>query len=177
MLDASHQVADSDFLRAVRKLALPCSDRYVVDWRGPQTQRREFCISPLQRVLRETLLVWGPRRPRANRQGDSEPLRETRTQTESASSPGIASSKILARRWTLSRTSFSLSLCSCFVHHDYFLLARKGCGRRCATLIGKGSGSIRPHTVASLSCAYRELALRVALVRLQHRSLWATWRS
>ena len=32
--------------RAVQVTALPCLDRYAADWRGPQTQRRDFCISP-----------------------------------------------------------------------------------------------------------------------------------
>ena len=35
--------------------------------------------------------------------------------------------------------------------------------------IAAHSAVIRPHTVASLSCTYRELALRVALVKLRHR--------
>ena len=38
-------------LRAVLATAPPCSDGYAVDWRGPQTQRRDF----------------GLRQPRANR--------------------------------------------------------------------------------------------------------------
>ena len=40
--------------RAVLATALPCSDRCDVDWRGPQTQRREFGISPLQWVYRNS---------------------------------------------------------------------------------------------------------------------------
>ena len=34
---------------AVLVTALPCSDRYAADWRGPQTQRRYSCGSPSQK--------------------------------------------------------------------------------------------------------------------------------
>ena len=64
--------------------------------------------------LRETQMVGGLRRPRANRQGDSERLRETRTQCESASSPGIVSSKRLAPRWTI-KDKFLSVLGSCII--------------------------------------------------------------
>ena len=37
-------------LRAVQVTAPPCPDRQTVDWRGPQTQQRDFCISLLLRV-------------------------------------------------------------------------------------------------------------------------------
>ena len=44
-------------LRAVLVTALPCSDRYAADWRGPQTQRCYSCGSPSQKFYGNSLFA------------------------------------------------------------------------------------------------------------------------
>ena len=70
-----------------------------------------------------------------------------------------------------------VSLRSWLVHHYYFLLAHKGCGRRCATLVGKGSGSISTsHSGKSELCVQRA-GITSGSRQASTSSLWSTWRS
>ena len=78
------------------------------------------------------------------------------------------------------RTTFKdkvLSVLASFIIFLFFLLARKGCGRRCATLIGKGSGSISTsHSGKSEQCVQRA-CIASGSRQASTSSLWSTWRS
>ena len=123
-------------LRAVLVIALPCSDRYAADWRGPQTQRRYSCGSPSQKFYQNSQCARDfLDRGRIDRVTQHVCGRLGRR----VSAPALLGDWLFDCPSPLGR---SLRL----LHHCYFLLAREGSGRHCATLKEKVSGSISvPH--------------------------------
>ena len=144
-----------------------------MDWRGPQTQQRDFCISLLLRVYgKPKWLEDFVDRERIDRVTPSVCGRHGRSV-----SPPALRALCPAKDWLvdgLSRTSFSPFLARASL---VFFLAHKGCGRRCVTLIGKGSGSISTsHSGKSELCVQRA-GITSGSRQASTSSLWSTWRS